>query len=458
MARKTRIFVENLSQHVILKSIDALVLFKDAQDYATFLTIVEELLLKHKVAIHAYILMDNYFEFLATPCYDTSLSKFMQSLGRRYVGYYNKKYKRVGTLWEGRYRASLVEDSRYLFQVMSYIERLAPMDYPYSSIGKNLYTQKSAIVSSHQLYKELAYTDTLRAKKYAEFFAVQESDSFIEATLLKQLITGTPEFICHLEKVVGMTLSQRGRGRPKKEIKNQRKKMYKNLVVLDKKQHKELKLSPMQELSFAKDSAFMPVVANEVPLVGAAFPIVFTADAAASLVALVSLGGESLAINAEGKWITSYVPSYLRKYPFSLAGTQENPEQKVVLIDEKSSLFSKSKGKQLFKKDGSQSETLANAINFLTAHENEAVVTANVAKLIADSGILEDREISVGEGDEKKVLVNGFRVVNREKLNALSDDVLADWVRKGIIALIDAHIKSLDNIQALFNIAHQRQN
>lgn len=234
--------------------------------------------------------------------------------------------------------------------------------------------------------------------------------------------------------------------------------MYKNLVVLDKKQHKELKLSPMQELSFAKDSAFMPVVANEVPLVGAAFPVVFTADAAASLVALVSLGGESLAINAEGKWITSYVPSYLRKYPFSLAGTQENPEQKVVLIDEKSSLFSKSKGKQLFKKDGSQSETLANAINFLTAHENEAVVTANVAKLIADSGILEDREISVGEGDEKKVLVNGFRVVNREKLNALSDDVLADWVRKGIIALIDAHIKSLDNIQALFNIAHQRQN
>ena len=94
----------------------------------------------------------------------------------------------------------------------------------------------------------------------------------------------------------------------------------------------------------------------------------------------------------------------------------------------------------------------------MSAHENEAIVTNNVAKVIAQSGILEDREISVGEGDEKKVLVNGFKVVSREKLNALSDDVLADWVRKGIITLIDAHLKSLDNIQTLFNIAHQRQN
>ncbi len=55
------------------------------------------------------------------------------------------------------------------------------------------------------------------------------------------------------------------------------------------------------------------------------------------------------------------------------------------------------------------------------------------------------------------MLVNGFKVVDREKLNALSDDILADWVRKGIISLIDAHLKSLDNIQALFDIAHQRQ-
>ncbi len=234
--------------------------------------------------------------------------------------------------------------------------------------------------------------------------------------------------------------------------------MYKNLVVLDKEQHKELKINPLENLSFARNTAFVPVIASEVALVGAAFPVVFTADENPALVALVSLGGESLALNAEDKWITSYVPSYFRKYPFSLASTKENPEQKVILIDEDSSLFSKSKGKQLFKKSGEQSDTLSHAIEFLTNHENQAVVTANVAKLISDSGILEDREISVGEGEEKKVLVQGFRVVDREKLNALSDDILADWVRKGIITMIDSHLKSLDNIQTLFDIAHQRQN
>ena len=233
--------------------------------------------------------------------------------------------------------------------------------------------------------------------------------------------------------------------------------MYKSLVVLDKAQHKDLKINPLENLFFAKQSAFLPVIAEEVIAIGADFPVVFTGDENPSIITIVSLGGENLAINEDGKWMTNYVPSFLRKYPFSLGNTKENPEQKVILIDEESSLFSKTKGKQLFKKNGDQSESLANAISFLTSHEQKADITKNVAKAISDSGILEDREISVGEGDEKKVLVNGFKVVEREKLNALSDDVLADWTRKGIITLIDAHLKSLDNIQALFEIAHQRQ-
>lgn len=234
--------------------------------------------------------------------------------------------------------------------------------------------------------------------------------------------------------------------------------MYKNLIVLDKEKHKDLKIGALENLNFAKESVFVPVVANEVALVGNAFPVVFTADENPSLVALVSLGGDSLAINEEGKWITQYVPSFLRKYPFALASTKENPDQKVILIDEESPLFSKSKGKQLFRKNGEQSDVLKHAVEFLTDYEKQAVVTNNVAKLIADSGILEEREISVGEGDEKKVLVKGFKVVDREKLNALSDDILADWVRKGIITLIDAHIESLKHIETLFKLTMQKQN
>lgn len=467
MARKVRLFVEDIPQHIIIKSIDNLTIFKELVDYEIFLKIVEEVANNNNLKIHAYVVMPTYFEFLATPADMNSLPRFMQSLSRNYVGYFNKKYSRSGTLWNGRYKSSIVESEEYLLGVMRYIEYLPVTEqlvsniekYKYSSIHKNLFNQKDNIVCFHKIYKDFAFKDKERLEKYRSIIYEKDDkqDNFIKVCLVKQLITGTKKFISNLEEMVGMTLNSRSRGRPKKEITNKGKKMYKNLVVLDKEKHKEIKINPLENLVFAKSNSFIPIVANEISLVGSSFPVVFTSGENTSLVSLVSLGGDSLAINEDGKWLTSYVPSFLRKYPFSMAATKENPEQKVILIDEDSSLFSKSKGKKLFKKDGEQSDTLTHAVNFLTTHENQSIITSNIAKIISDSGILEDREISIGEGEEKKVLVNGFKVVDREKLNLLSDDVLADWVRRGIISMIDAHLKSLDNIQTLFNLAHKRQ-
>jgi putative transposase len=469
LARKVRIFIENISQHVLLKGLNDLVLFQEEADYIVFLDILGELTQKHGLDMQAYVLMPKYFEFLATPKTADSLSKFMQSLGRKYVGYYNKKYNRTGTLWEGRYKTSLVEESLYLFEIMRYIESLPISEklvkvleeYKYSSVHKNLFNKQDPLVTYNHLYKELGFTQSQRIEKYSKIFFSEVSlniQNFIVDSLAKQSVTGSVDFIKNLEEQIGMSLFCKQRGRPKKQIGKKGKKMYKNLVVLDKEKHKELKISPLQNLEFARESAFVPVVASEVALVGAAFPVVFSADENPSLISIISLGGGNLALDENGKWITSYVPSFFRKYPFSLASTKNNPDQKVILIDEDSKLFSKSKGKKLFKSSGEQSETLGHAITFLTNHEKEMTISKNVAKIIADSGILEDREIAVGEGEEKKVLVNGFKVVDREKLNALSDDILADWVRKGIISMIDAHLKSLDNIQTLFNIAQQRQN
>lgn len=468
MARKLRVFFEETPQHIMLKSINGINLFEDESDSIEFMRILEDLTLNIEININAYVLMPTYFEFVATPLGADILSKFMQSLGRRYVGYFNKKYNRTGTLWEGRYKSSLIEDTIYFFDIIRYIETLPYTsnlvsnikEYKFSSIHKNLFNQNDKIISYHSLYKTLGFTQDQRMKKYSQIFyapADLEKINFFISCLDKQIVTGSKEFIKNLENLIGMSLASKQRGRPKQEKQEKRKTMYKNLVVLDKKQHKDLKINPLENLNFARENTFVPVAANEVELVGAAFPVVFTANETPSLVSLVSLGGESLAINSDNKWITNYVPSFFRKYPFSLANTQENPDQKVILIDEDSSLFSKSKGKQLFKKSGEQSEALEHAIKFLTQYETQMTITKNVAKIISDSGILEDREIAVGEGDEKQVLVNGFKVVDKEKLNALSDDILADWVRKGIIAMIDAHLKSLENIHTLFKLAQQRQ-
>ncbi|MFA7083821.1 MAG: SapC family protein [Arcobacteraceae bacterium] len=460
MARKVRIFVEGLSQHILLKSIEGLMLFKDEEDYDYFKATLKESSLSYELPIHAYILMPTFFEFLSTPPQKDTLSRFIQSIARKYTAYYNSKYNHMGTLWQGRYKSSIVQNEKYLFDVMRYIEQLCSTKNIYNSIHKNLYNQKDTLVSYNSLYKELGYTDDQRVQKYATYLdAIEnvEHNRFIQNCLEQQIPTASLGFIKKLEEKLDMVLLAK-RGRPKKENTEKGKKMYKNLVILDKEKHKDLKINPLQDLNFAKNSHFIPVIATEAALVGATFPIVFTAEENSSLVSILALGGECLAINEEGKWITSYVPSFLRKYPFSLANTKENPEQKVILIDEDSNLFSKTKGEALFNEDKEKTQALDNAINYLTSHENQIVITKNVAKLISDSGILEDREISVGEGEEKKVLVNGFKVVDKEKLNALSDDILADWVRKGIINLIEAHLKSLENIQTLFDITQARQN
>jgi len=467
LARKLRIFVENTPQHVLLRSINNKIIFNDTADYNTFLFLLVEINKKIDIEIHSYVLMPTYFQFIATPLSQTSISKFMQNLGQQYVLYFNKKYSRKGTLWEGRYKASLVENS-YLFDIMRYIESLPKKEnlvedvshYLYSSIHNNLLNKKNQIISHHKQYKKLGYTDEERLTRYSQIFYAKmniKKENFIITCLEKQRVTGSQVFIKKLEKLIGITLREKPRGRPRKNKNQGNKKMYKKLVVLDKNNHKDLHVKQMKNLDFAKESAFIPVIANEVALIGSSFPIVFTAEENPSLVALVSLGGNSLAINNEGKWITNYIPSFIRKYPFAIASTKENLNQKVILIDEESELVSTTEGNELFLADGEQSETLKNAINFLTKHEGQMTITKNVAKAINDSGILEDREIAVGEGDEKQILVNGFKVVDREKLNALSDDILADWVRKGIISLIDAHIKSLDHINTLFEIAQRRQ-
>lgn len=232
--------------------------------------------------------------------------------------------------------------------------------------------------------------------------------------------------------------------------------MYKNLVVLDSEKHKTLKISPINDLLYAQKTTHIPLLSAEISMLSSSFPVVFTSDENPSFVSLVSLGGDNLAINEEGKWISSYIPSHIRRYPFSFANQKDKPDQKVLMIDEDSALFSKSKGKQLFKKNGEKSESLQKSIELLKEHENQMAITQTIAKIIANSGILEEQEISVGQDDEKKTLVRGFKVVNREKLYALSDEVLADWVRKGIMSLIESHLKSLENVKTLFNLAHQR--
>ena len=455
MGRKVRLFFDNVALHILVRGINQEKIFRDNDDYLYYEQLLKEISYSLHVDVHAYTLMPNYIHFICTFKNKDIPSRFMQSLGLKYVSYFNKKYNRSGTLWQGRYKSSFVED-KFVLQVMRYIESF--QDNQHSSLLQNTFNKKNEIIKSHEMYELLGKDNDDRAKIYKNVVLKKDMILFIEDHLNSQSITGSIEFYKKLENLVGETLIAKKRGRPKKNNNIKKgKKMFTKLVVLDKEKHKSLKISPLENLKFAKESSFIPVLANETAMIAEMFPVVFTADKIASLVTLTALGSGNLAINADGKYISRYVPLFLRKHPFSLVSNKKDINQKIVLIDEKASCLSKSKGKQLFTKNGEESETLQNAISFLKNYEAKKVTTIAVIKQINDAGILEDREISVGEGKDKKILVKGFKVVNREKLNKLDDKTLALWVRTGIISFINYHINSLEKIEVLFKLASQNQ-
>ena len=113
MARLARLYVPDQPQHVILRGLDQQPAFVDDQDYELFIDCLKAASRDHHLSIHAYALMPGAVQLLVTPTEESSLPKAMQAVGRRYVAHFNRRYARRGTLWEGRYRATVIEGERY---------------------------------------------------------------------------------------------------------------------------------------------------------------------------------------------------------------------------------------------------------------------------------------------------------------------------------------------------------
>ncbi len=147
MPRQQRYRLPGVPQHVIQRGNNRQVTFFDNMDYRKYLDCLETAGDKYDCAIHAYVLMTNHVHLLMTPSEPDSISKVMQSVGRQYVQYINWSYKRTGTLWEGRYKASPIESERYLLTCYRYIELnpvragmvASPADYAWSSYRHNAF-------------------------------------------------------------------------------------------------------------------------------------------------------------------------------------------------------------------------------------------------------------------------------------------------------------------------------
>ena len=229
MPRQPRYDLPGLPQHVIQRGNNRQAVFFDEDDCVRYLEDLDAVTKQISVAIHAYVLMTNHVHLLVTPNESGGISRLMQGLGRRYVAYVNGRYKRSGTLWEGRYKASLVDDEAYLLACMRYIELNPvragmvdhPGDYRWSSYAGNARGLDVALrVTPHDRYIALGKNALLRQQAYRELFrrslAAEQVHDIRQATN-SCLVLGNEYFQQMIGSMTGQktTLGKAGRPRTK---------------------------------------------------------------------------------------------------------------------------------------------------------------------------------------------------------------------------------------------------
>ena len=231
MARLPRLTLPGYPHHVIQRGNNRQAIFNSNADYLTLLALLDENAKKFNVAIHAYVLISNHFHLLATPQTADGLPQMMQAVGRRYVRYFNDSQQRSGTLWEGRYKSTVIQTERYLLACMAYID-LNPVrvglvrqarDYPWSSHGHYTGQRVDKLITPHALYWELGNTPFAREAAYAEM--VQSGISTVQqAALTDSALSGwalgEPDFVADLQKRTMRRVSKGAAGRPVSVPKN----------------------------------------------------------------------------------------------------------------------------------------------------------------------------------------------------------------------------------------------
>ncbi|MCZ2721901.1 transposase [Marinomonas sp. 15G1-11] len=227
MPRKPRFFLPNVPVHIVQRGASRDPVFFEDEDYKAYVFWMKEAAVKYNVAIHAFVLMTNHVHILLTAQSGAGVSQFMQHIGRRYVPFINHKYGRSGSIWEGRFKSSLVQSDRYFLAVMRYIElnpvRANMVDHPslyrWSSFHHNSGVKPLSFITINPIYNALGRNTAERIKNYIRLFE-QHLDTRALSAILSAWQTGTPLGDSYFKEKVEAQLKQRVgqdyRGRPSK--------------------------------------------------------------------------------------------------------------------------------------------------------------------------------------------------------------------------------------------------
>jgi putative transposase len=199
MPRRALPILARVPLHITQRGVDRCHTFLAAEDFAFYRWALGEARFAADCAVHAYALMTNHVHLLVTPADAEGPVRMMRSLGRRYVRYFNDRYRRTGTLGEGRYRAARIDSAPYLFACSRYIElnpvRAAivadPSSYLWSSYRHNACGDDDSLVSPHPQYVALGMSRDARCAAYRALFATDVEPGVVAT--LRASLRGRPK-------------------------------------------------------------------------------------------------------------------------------------------------------------------------------------------------------------------------------------------------------------------------
>ncbi|MGH8654350.1 MAG: transposase [Gammaproteobacteria bacterium] len=228
MPRHPRVHLDGIPLHIVQRGYNREPCFFGEEDYVTYLHWLGEALKQTSCSLHAYALMTNHVHLLVTPKRAETVPKLIISLGRRYVQYINTSYRRTGTLWDSRYKSSLIQAETTLLACMRYIEmnpvRAAmvedPAYYRWTSYRANALGQTSPPLVPHRVYLALGAADKARRRAYRGLFRPpldNETLSDIRLALNQSQPLGNERFYAKVARMTGQRREARPRGRPRLE-------------------------------------------------------------------------------------------------------------------------------------------------------------------------------------------------------------------------------------------------
>jgi hypothetical protein len=223
---------------------------------------------------------------------------------------------------------------------------------------------------------------------------------------------------------------------------------YKNLVPLNKEQHRGHSFKRFESLDFATRTQSVLLTGSEYGEACKEYPIVFVKAPDNSVMSIALLGfreKENLFVDANGKWDAHYIPGYVRRYPFIFS--EANPEQLVLCVDEGcANLNTTGEGEALFDDKGEASGFVSNIVKFMQDYQVDFLRTRAFLEHLQQLDLLKESSAQITLQNNQEFVVNGIWMVDEAKLMALGDDKLLQLAKSGELSRIYAHLISLSNL------------